>query len=107
MCNRTALVNKRVELEDYLEYINTSITTKMRDEPEVYTAYAAHNDLDIPRINEWYIEAEGALITALFPDTYIARKYDLWTDAGIDAAIDKEIADGTLYECGGYWFRKE
>lgn len=91
-------------LEDYLTYVNLSINDRLEHIIYVYAGYGSHNDLPIYKLKEWYLEAEDRLIWDV--DDYLIRKYDIHTTAQIEEAFDKEMDEGTIYECGGEFFRE-
>lgn len=108
MCDINKFNEKVSALEDYLEYVNTDIDSLMAWEPDLYAAYAAHNDLPVETIKDWYEEAEDRFVSAWDIDLYIQKKYDVWGEEAIDYYYEKEVhRDGILYECGGYWFSTE
>lgn len=108
MCDINQVNAKLGELEDYLEYVNTDVDRLLRWEPDLYAAYAAHNDLKVSTIKDWYTKAEDAFVSACGVDLYLQTKYDLWKEEQLDYYYEKEVhRDGTLYECGGYWFKTE
>lgn len=108
MCDINKVYEKQDELEDYFEFVNTDVDRLLKWEPELYAAYAAHNNLAVSTIKEWYPQAEDNYVSAFSPDLYLQRKYGVWKDAALDYYYDKEVhQDGTLYECGGFWFTTE
>lgn len=92
-------------LEDYLDYVNTDVERHMLWEPDLYAGYGAYNGLKVEEIKNWYRDAEEQFITTGDPDDYIRRQYDhdIIEDAVWDL-VDREIDEGRIYECGGYWF---
>lgn len=108
MCDVNAVKAKLDELEDYLAYVNTDIDRLMKWEPDLYAAYAAHNDLPIGTIKEWYQDAEDEFVSAFEPDLYLQMKYGVWKAEDLDYFYEKEVhRDGTLYEAGSYWFMRD
>lgn len=108
MCNVTELKRKETEMESYLEYVNTEIDKFLRFEVGVYVAYAAHRNKNIVEIGDWFREAETNLVSVHSPDIYLAKKYDVWEDDELDYYYEKEVQrDGTLFECGGYYFKQD
>lgn len=108
MCDINKYHAKLVELQDYLEYVTTDIEDLLLWEPDLYAAYAAHNGLNVATIKEWYGDAEELFVNALSPEPYLMHKYDAVTAEEVDYYYEKEVfRDGTLYECGGYFFRTE
>lgn len=108
MCDINKYNQKLSELEDYLDYVNTTIDRWFAWELELYAAYAAHKDLVISTIARWYWEAEDNYVTAYDPSLYLCSKYNIWTSDQIDFYYNKEVfQDGTLFECMGYWFKTE
>ena len=108
MCDINTYKEKLSALEDYLEFVNTDIDRLMRWEPELYAAYAAHNGLAVEEVKDWYEEAEDNFVSVYGVDLYLQGKYGAWQDDDIDYLYEKAVhRDGTLYECGGYWFKAE
>lgn len=108
MCDINAYKEKLNALEDYLEFVNTDVDRLMQWEPDLYAAYAAHNGLAVEEIKDWYEEAEDNFVSAFGIELYLQTKYEFWTDEGFDYFYEKEVhKDGTLYECGGYWFKTD
>ena len=108
MCNVTAFNDYVGRLEDYLEFVNTDVDRLMAWEPELYAAFGTHNELPVETIKDWYAEAEDMFVTVWDIDLYIQKKYEVWEDEAIDYYYEKEVhRDGTLYECGGYWFKTD
>ena len=108
MCDINKFYAKLTELDDYFEFVNTDIMSKLGCDIEVYAGYAAHNNLTVSTIKEWYEDAEDAFITMYNIDLYIETKYDVWKSDDLDYYYEKEVhRDGTLYECGGYWFKAD
>ena len=108
MCDINAVNQKISELEDYLEYVHTDIDRLMKWEPDLYAAYAAHHNLPVSTIKEWYEDAEDAFISTFGLDLYLSGKYEVHRDEDLDYYYEKEVyRDGTVYECGGYWFTTE
>ena len=108
MCDINKVIQKEEELDTYLNYVVSDIINKMMFEPALYAAYAAHNELTISTIPKWYREAEEDFVTVYNIDLYLQKKYEVWKDEDIDYFYEKEVhKDGTLYECGGYWFKTE
>lgn len=108
MCDINKYNEKVRALEDYLEYVNTDVDRLMAWEPDLYAAYAAHNNLPVETIKEWYEKAEDMFISVFNINLYLQKKYNIWSVEAIDYYYEKEVhRDGTLYECGGFWFRTE
>ena len=108
MCDINAYKEKLGALEDYLEFVNTDVDRLMQWEPDLYAAYAAHNDLTVETVKDWYEDAEDNFVSAYDPGMYLMAKYEVWKDDDIDYYYEKEVhRDGTLYECGNYWFKAE
>jgi hypothetical protein len=108
MCNVTAFNDYVGRLEDYLEYVNTDVDRLMAWEPELYAAFGTHNNKKIEEIKDWYEDAEDLFISTFDPELYIAAKYETYrTNEDLWDLVDREIDAGTIYECGGYWFRSE
>ena len=108
MCDINAYKEKLSNLEDYLEFVNTDVDRLMQWEPELYAAYAAHNDLPVETVKDWYESAEDNFVSVYGVELYLQTKYEVWKDEDIDYLYDKEVhRDGTLYECGNYWFKTE
>lgn len=92
MCDVKTYRDKLDALEGYLEFVNTDIEENFWYEPPVYAAYAAYHDLSIPTIQDWYRDASVYYLTSGDPEEYFGE------------STDRLIKDGSLYECGGYWF---
>lgn len=107
MCNTTAFEQKLQEITDYLEHVNTKVDRNMRYEPELYAAYAAHNNKSATYIKQWYKIAEVDFVSSMSPDLYLARRHEVWDEEAIDYHYTKEVEAGTLYECGGFWFKED
>lgn len=108
MCDINVLKQKANEMDDYLSYVNTDVDRKMGLPFEVYVAYAAHEGKTIAEIGTWYSEAEKYYVSQYSPDYYLAKKYDVWSDDELNYYYEKEVhRDGTLYECGGYFFYRD
>ena len=108
MCDINKYKEKLSSLEDYLEIVNTDVDRLMQWEPELYAAYAAHNNLTVGTVKSWYESAEDNFVSAYGIELYLQHKYDVWKDDDIDYFYEKEVhEDGTLYECGGYWFKTD
>lgn len=108
MCDINVYKEKISALEDYLEFVNTDIDRLMQWEPELYAAYAAHNNLTVGTVKDWYESAEDNFVSVYGVELYLQTKYGVWKDEDIDYFYEKEVhRDGTLYECGSYWFKTE
>lgn len=107
MCNTTAFEQKLQEITDYLEYVSTKTNQKMRYEPELYAAYAAHYNLKIAHVGSWFKTAEASFVSSLSPDLYLAKRYEVWDEEAIDYHYTKEVEAGTLYECANFWFKED
>lgn len=109
MCDITQFTENAERLEDYLEHVNTDVDRLMAYEPTLYAAYLTLNPrLGLEYIKSWYKEAEEMYVSATGLDVYLGIKYDVWEGEDIDYYYEKEVhRDGTLAECGGYWFRTE
>lgn len=107
MCNVTAFNDYVGRLEDYLTFVNTNVVHNMLWEPEFYAGYGAYNGLKIEEIKDWYEDAEDQFIWG-DPDEYIRGQYDHYIrEDDVWDLVEREIDAGTIYECGGYWFRSE
>lgn len=108
MCDINAYKEKLSNLEDYLEFVNTDVDRLMQWEPELYAAYAAHNNLPVETVKSWYESAEDNFVSVYGVELYLQTKYGVWKDEDIDYFYEKEVhRDGTLYECAGFWFKAE
>lgn len=106
MCVNNKFDEKLDSLNDYIGYVNTDIDRLMAFEPELYAAYAAHNDEVITDVKAWYEKAEKNFISSFGIDMYLGIKYDTWDEEALDHFFAQEVhEDGTLYECHGYWFK--
>lgn len=106
MCDLIKVEAKYDDMLDYMEYVNTDVDSLMAFSPDVYAAYAAHNDKNISLIKEWFEDAEDAFVSAYSVESYLQQKYDIWSDDAVDFYYNKEVfVDETLYECWGYWFK--
>ena len=108
MCDITKIELFSDVWDDYFAFINSDIYSKLKFEDELYIAYGSYNNLPVEDIREWYKDAEEFYVGSFAgPAPYIESKYQLHvrSDEDIQHFIDQDIKDGSLYECGGYWFR--
>ena len=109
MCDVTKYKECITALTDYIAYVNTGVDRLLNYELEMYAAYMTHNDeARMTNFSEWYKQAEAAYIaTDLGISMWIANQYEVWKDKDIDQYFYLETSNGTIYECGGYWFERD
>lgn len=105
MCDITKYQENLEALEDFFEYVNTDIFSELTWEDEMYAAYATAYDLPIPAIGQWHTDCEDAWVPQI--DAYLGHKYEVWSEEGIQYNFEKEVDEGILRECAGYWFATE
>lgn len=105
MCDVGKLKAYQEAWDTHFEYVDSLTYQSAMYEDEVYVAYGCNYGLPISDFSHWHRDAENALVSSdIGVEYYISKKYDLRSEEDVNYYIDKEVSEGMIFECNGYWF---